>query len=305
LPIIDESLVVDDLLANSDFETFASGSFTNWTLAGASATDGTETTIVFHGAQSAKIGSASATAQIYQDVTINVKEITSRTVLFKMWVYATVADVARIRLDWDGSNFASSPYHTANDQWELLSVEASVPSSATKVRAICEVATGSQTAYFDAGWLAVDSVSRYTLPTTIINGPQRVSEQVNPNDANAPYYPLPPYSRPRTGRRLRLEGMGLLTRPTTETGTTEVDGARVNLIVAYAAHFLFRMQATKASGSDRDYYNEEAQRWFDEAETLRLSPGIAMRSMSAEKRRGTWHTEEDAAGRYLVFDRRR
>ena len=135
----DETLVVDDLLSNSDFETF-SGGFTSWTEVG-SPTVSAETSLVMHGSQAAKvIGDSGAAGQLTQTVTPNVHEITNKSATFKCWVYATAADTARIRLDWDGSDIDSSDYHTGSDQWELLSVTATVPSDATQIKAILEVA---------------------------------------------------------------------------------------------------------------------------------------------------------------------
>ena len=57
LPIRDETLIVDNLLTNSGFETFASSAFTGWTTVG-SPTLTLETTRVMHGSGSAKIVSS-------------------------------------------------------------------------------------------------------------------------------------------------------------------------------------------------------------------------------------------------------
>ena len=53
VPVRDETLVVDNVLLNSDFETFAASNFTNWTLAGAGASVAESTTILWHGADAA------------------------------------------------------------------------------------------------------------------------------------------------------------------------------------------------------------------------------------------------------------
>ncbi len=185
LRVRDETLVVDDLLSNSDFETFASSAFTGWTEVG-SPTTSAETTLMMHGSQSAKVvADSGAAGQLTQAPTTNIREVTSKTATFKCWVYATAADTARIRMDWDGTNFENSDYHSGRDQWELLSVTASVPSDATQVKAICEVAA-SGTAYFDASWMAVGPVYKYTVPTSIIGGPYTSPNSIRRRTRTAP-----------------------------------------------------------------------------------------------------------------------
>src|SRR5574341_466015 len=120
LPIRDETLVVDNLLSNSDFETYAAANFTGWALAGAGASIAESTTILRHGADCVALTSAAATATYTQTLTVNTNELVGKTVSFKMWVYATAASAARIRVRYDGSNYFSSSYHSGEDQWELL-----------------------------------------------------------------------------------------------------------------------------------------------------------------------------------------
>src|SRR3990172_186798 len=69
LPIRDETLVVDNLLSTSDFETFAAGVHTGWTLSGAGASVAQSTTILRHGADAAALTSAAATALYTQTLT--------------------------------------------------------------------------------------------------------------------------------------------------------------------------------------------------------------------------------------------
>ena len=62
LPVLDETLVTDNLLLNSDFETFAASNFTNWTLGGAGASVAESTTILWHGADAAAVTAGAGAA---------------------------------------------------------------------------------------------------------------------------------------------------------------------------------------------------------------------------------------------------
>ena len=299
----DETLVVDDLLSNSDFETF-SGGFTGWTEVG-SPTVSAETSLVMHGSQAAKmVGAAGATGQLTQTVTPNVHEITNKSATLKFWVYATEADTARIRLDWDGSDIDSSDYHSGKDQWELLSVTATVPSDATQIKVILEAAA-SGTAYFDAGWLVSGPKYQYTIPTTIIGGPYYVSQQFSETDPDGPYYQLPRNAVPTAGRRLRLEGIGLLSRPSSDSATVELGEPRTSTIVAYAARYFYRMLAGDSALEANARWNAAVEMWSSEAARMASAPGVRMPKPGAQKGRQVWHLEEDSDGRYIVFDRSR
>ena len=298
LPLRDETLIVDSQLVNGGFEsTVAGGAHPSWTNVGSPTVTG-ESTIVRHGAQSAKVVASGADGQMTQAPfaqdhrTINMKEITGETATFKAWVYATAASSARIRLDWDGASFENSDYHTGADQWELLEAEASVPSTATQVKAICEVADGN-TGYFDMAWVAVGPIWKYTIPAAMRRGPHYVYMQYNEDQPEGPYYQLPQNGTPLEGRALRLEGMGLLSRPASETGTTEVDGEGVDLIVARAA--LFLQQMLEARGQDLPFGGVDWQEQVDELLARAGSP-----VMSAEYPT-SWRVEEDSSGRYLHF----
>lgn len=304
LPIRDETLVVDNLLSNSGFETFSSG-FTGWTEVG-SPTVTQETTIVMHGSSSAKIvSSASAVGQLTQAPTINIDELTNDQVESKRWVYATEPNTARIRLDF-GNSFSNSVFHSGRDQWELLELDAVVPNNATQVKQICESAV-SGTSYFDHGWMAVGRVYEYTLPSSIITGPHRVTQQADEDDVDGPYYQIPDNWKPATGRILRVEGYGVLSRPTTNTGTVEVGEPQVRLIVAYAEMLMWRLMASPARSSrqDRQGYVDAGRDAAVKVAVLKAQDGMKTPRMGAQRHRGNWHLETDSSGKILVFPRPR
>lgn len=293
----DETLMVDNLLSNSDFETFSSG-FTGWTEVG-SPTVTAETSRVYHGVQAAKIVAGAAAGQLTQAPTVNILEVTGKGAVFKMRAYATAGSVARIRLDWDGSNFSNSSYHSGKNQWELLEVAPSVPSTATQVKVICEVAAGG-TAFFDAGWLAIDPLYRYTIPASMVRGPFQVLQQATEDDINGPYYGL--RNGPTQGRVLRLTGMKVLSLPTTDTGTTEIGEPHLRLLVAYAKKVLWEMLVATSASLRRAGLLENVKLAQQEVERISRQPGIRMRPMAASRGAGSWHVESSGGTRYLVFD---
>ena len=301
LPIRDETIVVDDRLSNSDFETFSDG-FTSWTEVG-SPTVTADTTYVIHGSQSAKVvGDSGSAGQLTQAPTININELSNKSVTFKCWVWCAAADTARIRLDWDGSDIENSDYHKGQNEWELLDVTASVPTSATQVKAIIEVAA-SGTAYFDACWLLAGPIQRYTIPTSIVTGPHYLTEQGEEAKPNGEYYPI--RGGPTPGRRLRFEGMNVLSRPASDTATTEVGTPQVNIITAYAAMYFFRTQAAGNAIDEREGYSDLATIFSRDAVRMASQPGMRMPRLGAQKNDHVWHVEQDSSGRYIVFDRGR
>jgi hypothetical protein len=301
LPIVDETIVVDDRLSNSDFETFSSG-FTSWTEVG-SPTVTAETTYVVHGSQSAKVvGDSGAVGQLTQAPTITINEITNKTVTFKCWVWCAAADTARIRLDWDGSDITSSEYHKGQNEWELLDVAASVPTTATQVKAVIEV-VASGTAYFDASWLEAGPIHKYTIPSSVLTGPHYVTESGSEKDIDPYYFPI--IGVPTAGRRLRIEGMGLLSRPSSDTSATEVSAPQSNIITAYAGMYFFRTQAASNAVDESSRFTELAAGFSRDAVRMVHQPGLRMPRLGAHKHRDIWHTEADSDGRYIIFDRTR
>ena len=286
----DETLYVDNLLANNDYESaIVGGAHPSWTNAGAGITVTAETTIVMHGSQSAKIvAGGGAAGQMYQAVTINVKELTGKSLTLLKWVYATAADTARIRLSFDGgSTFeASHAYHSGKDQWELQKLTATVPTTASSVRAYNEcVAAG--TGYFDSGalWVNGRHIRRYTAPTSLYTY-NKLTVQADEDDPTEGLY-LPVGGRPPAGRILRLEGKGPLTAPTADASSTELDGDRAELVAVHAALTLARTTAL---------FGECVPSLTDEYNALLARPGVRMWAGAQDR---TWWSVEEGSTRYV------
>lgn len=297
LPIIDETLVVDDVLSNSDFET---GTFTDWTAVG-SPTLSQETTLVFHGAQSAKVVASGADGQLTQSPTVNIEEITNETATFRAAVYATAANATRLRIDFGGGNtIENSEFHSGSDQWEILDVTVGIPDSATQIKVICEVVDGN-TGYFDASRLGLDHQFRYTEPTSILDL-RYVEFQTSEGREKDNYKPLQRGQRPPPLARIRLEGMALLSQPSTDSGTTEIGEPQTAVISALAEALLWRITARRAAADDRARYIEDEEIARSEANVLLSKPGVRTFLMGAMNSRQLWHEEEDSTGRFLVLD---
>lgn len=299
LPITDESLIVDNLFSNSQFESAVDSNVSpSWTNVGTpTLTD--ETTIVRHGSRSLKIVASGAAEGIEQAPQVNIHELTGKTATAKFHVYATAANAARLRWDWDGTNFFSGTYHTGEDEWQLLTAVATIPDSATQLKLRLEVANGA-TAYFDTGYGAVGPLYRYTIPSTMITGPYRLYEQTDETNPAGTYDPI--LDAPSRGNILRMIGKGLLSRPTTDTATTEVDGASLNLIAAKAAEVLF-MMLRGDPGEER----HDPSFWRGEVYGTPGKPGLidqtgaASPPLSSEMPNDAWHVERDSVTNTLVF----
>ena len=306
LELMDETLIVDDLLSNSDFETFSGGSFANWTLGGASAADDQETTDVMHGSSSAKLTSASATAQLYQNLTVNVQELVGKTVNFQRWVGAIGANIARIGFEFASGVTDYHAFHTGqgaafgnNVQWEWQSHQAVVPTTVEYIRCICEVATGTKIGLFDGpGGAWVGRKLKYTVPTSFVGWPRLVEIQ-DQLDPNGRYVKM--NARPKSGRLLRLGGEGRLSVPSAETDTVEIDETQAALVTALArVEFYRRFSSIDPTGEFQERLSESKQ----EANRLTASAsegGVAMARGGVHLPNDWWTQREDSSGRYLIL----
>lgn len=289
----DETLVVDNRLLNWDFETYSSG-FTNWTEVPGAGAILNNTTYKWHGAQGARLTAAvNESCRMWQSIVSNpfeILEITGKSVEFKAKVWCAVASVARIGLSFDGgSTFTWSDYHTGAQQWETLSVSGGLSSTSSSVRCYLNVTAGgiSRLAYFDRAYASIGDIYRYTIPSSIIEGPTRVSYENDQDVAEGQFVPVfsgrieqdgatrylfLPSGLP-AGAILRLEGYGALSTTTTDAGTVEVDSPQTETLVAAAAWRLFEMLDADATGQETDY-KQKAKDWKARYGELIANPGM-------------------------------
>ncbi len=298
LPKRDETLIVDSILTNGDFETFTVTNVPDdWTSVN-SPTLTEENTIVFHGTSSLKmVGPSGSVGRVYQDLAVNIDDAAGKTLLFKMRAHTNAASQARLILDF-GSSTEEGEYHDGDSDWQLLSVDSAIPTDATRTRVICEV-TADDIAYFDTGWAAVDPLYQYDIPSSIIRL-MHLEQQFAENFPAGPYYPLLPNQPPTRGRILRLRGPGVLSSPTTESGTTEIGEPRVRLFAAYAALRLVEVLGERSAAEQITNLERRMTRWERTVARLSTDPSIRMPSMSAKKNQ-PWHVEYDITNK-IVFD---
>ena len=92
---------------------------------------------MFHGSNSAKLtGPSGSVGQLTQAPNININEIAGKTTQFKCRVWTDGNSQARLAIDWDGSSVEYGDYHEGDSEWRLLSVDASVPTTATQVKLV-------------------------------------------------------------------------------------------------------------------------------------------------------------------------
>ena len=303
-PIIDESIIIDNLLLNGGMEDWTSGVPDNWTEVNSPATT-QETSRVFHLSSSAKLtGPSGSVGQLTQEASVNMADVAGLSATLKGRVWTNAASQARLRLDWDGSDIEDGDYHGGDSEWELLSVSGTIPTTATQVKAILEV-TAEDTAYFDHLYLVIGPKYRYTIPSTIVGIPNRVTIQYDEGDVDGPFYPFRHNTSPLPGRLLRVEGKGLLSQPSTDAATIEIGEPEIDLLISYAEVLFWQMQASPArsAATQRERYRAAAE---DAAEKVaQLARRVKTPRMGSIPHESIFHYEQDGNGRYLVFDRTR
>lgn len=305
LSLLPESLVVDNLLLNPSLDTFSS-TFTSWSNIG-TPTLAAETTRKVHGTGSASIAATGATEGIEQNLltTVNIKEVVGKTLHVRAWIFCNVSSSARIRVTFDGSTYTNGPWHSGDVEWEghqTHKIDVTVPADATEMMVSCEVETGV-TAYFDCMAAWIDPVERYTIPTTMLRGPFHVLYQVDEDKPDGDYREIPAGAIVPAGRVLRLTGMGLLSQPTTDSGTIEIGEPQVELFIAHAAWWFYRSLLQLPSSQETASLERRVKDWAEEITRLENVPGMRMPHRSAELPMGAWKTGEDSNGRYLWLRR--
>ena len=306
LPIRDESIVVDDILLNGNMEDWNSTNDApdSWTLVN-SPTVTRESSTVFRGTYSAKLISPSGSVgQLTQAPDTNLPDIAGKTATIRARVKTDAATQARLILEF-GTATENGDYHTGDNEWQRLSASRTVPDDATEVTGKLEVIAGTKTAYFDHVYLTIDPVYKYTLPTTIVNWPSHITMQHSEADVDGQFYPFKPGGIPIAGRILRIEGMGILTQPSTDSATVEIGSPHVDLVTAYAEMLFWRQMAnpSRSPQQQRQGFLDTAGVAAEDVEAL--ARRLKTPRMGASIITETAHFENDASGKYLIFDRSR
>lgn len=309
LPVRDETLVVDNLISNWDFETYAGGAFTNWVSIG-SPTLTQNTSYFMHGSNAANIAGAAGVG-IEQNIITSANSFgrianARRKVLHvRGFLRATDASNIRLRLTFDGSTYTNGAYHSGDDDWESPDYhyfDVSIPAGATEMTISVEKST-AVAAQADVVIAWIDPINRYTLPTTIHRRPSWIYQQVNRDRPNGDYAPLSKDNRALAGHILKLTGKGLLTEVTTETGTMEVSDPETQLLYAEALDWLIVHEMGGASEASQVRLERDKERWQVTAARLRVRGEIA-RVHNVQYPDGTWHMETDGETENILLRNR-
>lgn len=295
LPIVDETLVADQLGSNLDFEgDFATGVPDGWSEDDSGTqTTAQETTRVHQGGSSVSlaVSSGSADRSIYQDLTINIADLVGKTLTFGGLMWSTTADSGWLQIDFGDGGTTNSTKHAGDEDWQVEEVKATVPSDASRIRIRCyALASGTPTVYFDSLFCYAYPITRYALPTSFIGSPDTIEIANSRLDPNRNYELVTNWTiekdgeteyirfgfHPPSGQRMRLKGRGALTLPTSDSASMEVEDHRIDLIIELAASELFRRLAAGAGGDDADEHWTRADRHFQMVQQLLSLPGMKM-----------------------------
>ncbi len=317
-PKVDETLVVDNIVTNWDFENWdATGGdsavATSWTNIG-SPQNNDEATRLVHGSYSIKIAASGATEGIEQNVltinptAVNIHEIENKTLHVRAWVWASVADAARVRVTYDGSTYDNSNYHSGSSEWEgpgqiFIDSTIDMPASGEELTISLEVTAGN-TAYFDVITAWIDPIIRYALPTGIHRWPSVIKQQVDRNrpGINGDFAHLTRVNRPVSGQILRVEGKGVLTEVTGETGEMEVSDPETQLLYAEALDWLVDHDMGSASTDAQLLLERDKARWQRMALRMRSRGGIA-RIQRVQYPDGIWDIASSGETEYIMMKR--
>ena len=304
LPTLDESIVVDNLISNWDFETWSGSTATGWTTV--SGTLAEETGFVVHGSSSARLTSDGGLDKITQDLLstagANIHETESKTLHVRGWIWSETADAVRLSVTFDGSTFNYSSYHSGTAEWEgpaLIYIDVPIDyAGAEQIKISCDATGSGVIGYFDNVTAWIDNIHTYNMPSTVIRGPHKVSIQSHQSEPNGDYVPL---STPQSGRILRIEHMGTLTAPTT-AAAIEIDESRGELLVAQAAAHMFHTLSMTDAGNGISHM-QNAGVWQGRADRMLAQPGMRMKGMSAHERK-SWRVVESGETRKLALSGR-
>jgi len=145
---IDEKSPVN-LLINGDFEI--GDPPIEWILEGVGATLARSNVQARINTYSALLTRNGNDCDIYQGIS-NFAYYDSRIMTVGVWVYATVADRARIGIGFNGAVYWSA-FHTGDSTWQWLTRTYLIGVAPVNVRLYCQILSGDTAAYFDGAIL--------------------------------------------------------------------------------------------------------------------------------------------------------
>jgi len=149
---------LENLLINGDFEV--GDPPIGWILNGAGATVARSAVQQRINAYSAALTRVGNNCRIQQDcqATKGIAYFQGRIVSMGCWVWASVANRARLRLTDGVAYQATTAYHPGDSAWHWLSATGTMDAGATLLNMHCAVDDGNTTAYFDGAILVEGSL---------------------------------------------------------------------------------------------------------------------------------------------------
>ena len=314
--IEDRSLVTNNILWDGHLEDFPSSTTMTFWTANSATIAKSGTAGLYRGARgtfSAKVTGVITSDYIYQSSNTNPQllDLKDTEVNLYAWAYPETANDATITaytVNSAGSTQTlASTTACASAKWTLLKLEnQKFNDDLTSVEIRLGVASSTKYVIYDNARVTGRYIHRYMLPEPFRDGSiSRIYIQTT-GDSDYPCDDLMPRSWDRifnwdivsdvdttyrylylpdtysSNRQLQIIGTSPLSEVTTFASSTEISGAQVDLLTAYAAYCLFRDEEDVPSSEDTGRYISRAQRWLNEY--YRLRPSLKM-----IRPRGTMH----------------
>lgn len=255
-------------------------------------------------------GAANGNFYISSNTYPRLLDLMGRTVSIYVWAYPQTANDSTIIIDTVSNDGSTTQTLTSTTScpagyWTLIKFEnQALNDDLQEVKITFNVATNGQYCYFDdpmlVGYNRYDIMLPEEFQTDAHISQVKIQESSYSDeiayDLKPKYWGNPEQFRvkeeiingtaykflhlkdmPLSRSRIWLRGYKKLEIPTTDSGTISLDGMRLNLIIAYAAHLLYEMEKGTVSASDRDTYEQESKYWF--SKYRELAPSLMMPMM--------------------------
>ncbi len=303
--ITNEDLISNNALPNGRFTDWSVSTYPDyWRVTNATATKTTTISAIRGGSASVLLVASADNGYMACTSSItfpSLLDLQGRTVSFKAWAFpsmtANTAVLEIVTIQPDGTTQTlTSTTACPLSKWTLLELENQVLNDNLHlIQAKCKITTSGSSVYF-ANARLIDSVQRYVLPLDFQN-PQaivdRASIQITGQsddycDDFLGYAQFTPFwgwdtfddsttkylttSNLPSNRIIRLEGHAPLeSNLDAATDTMTIEDPYTDLLIEYAAHLLFDMEAGIPSGQDRDFLLRESFRYRTNYESMRGS----------------------------------
>jgi hypothetical protein len=299
IPLDDQTLVGGNILPDAHFEWWTSTSALKFYTTSNLTLTQTSTAGKTRGGKYSVYGltgAANGNFYISSNTYPRLLDLQGRSVSVYVWVYPQKLDdctiiIDTVSLDGTTTQTLTSATSCPATYWTLLKLEnQTLNDDLQEVKITFNTATIAQYSYWDDALVIGKDMYEYLLPSNFqtdfhlsqVNIQSSgysdiacydlrpltygVNEEVNSFDeeVNGTIYKFIRFlNLPTSERRIRLTGYKMLEVPTTDAGTISLDGRRLNLLLAYAAHLLYQLEMATPSAEDRTYFEKESMYWLN------------------------------------------